>query len=71
MLTRSPWVDLTKKGCQTADKTELKHLPLIKSGIEPPVKNPTRSLVNELQLKSIEWFYMRFLLCTAAQICHT
>ena len=56
MLTRSPWVDLTKKGCWMADKTEPKHLPLIKSGIEPPVKNPTRSLVNELQLKSIEWF---------------
>jgi hypothetical protein len=24
----------------------------MKSGIEPPVKNPTQSLVNELQLKS-------------------
>lgn len=26
----------------------------MKSGIDPPVRNPTRSLVKELQLKSIE-----------------
>ena len=29
-----------------------KDAPLIKDGIVPPVKNPTQSFVNELQLKS-------------------
>lgn len=27
-------------------------IPLIQSGIDPPVRNPTQSFVNELQLKS-------------------
>lgn len=42
--------DRSNKVPRTEKKTRV---PLMKVGIDPPVRKPTTSLVNELQLKSV------------------
>jgi hypothetical protein len=54
VLIRSQLGDLeTNSRLQAVIDVNKCNIPLIKSGMEPPVKNPTQSLVNELQLKSV------------------
>lgn len=48
---------MTNKGSKEEREGGRDDGPEIQDGIEPPVKNPTQSLVNELQLKSKRWYY--------------
>ena len=51
-LKGSPRVDLVQYVSTTHSGPTHVDLPLIHAGIDPPVRNPMQSFVNELQLKS-------------------